>query len=784
MAPLTMASALVLFVCMQTFEEDLVKNLVQMSNAECSTVVDCREKAKENYVNNQFFAAIPYFALALEKQPGSAGACSNHNNLGISFLQQRYVDEGVRHLELAKGGDNGTNALCISAATHNLDRMDQNLQESSWLTVGVQPAAELAARRRIADGLFFQGGAVATALIHYKSVLQEEYDPITHVKCLWMQQRVADWEDMEDSLRTLSQHIDQLVHQADSSASETLAELCGYLSATLAVPITLAHDACKARSAVLEREAARSNTETAVAVPTRSGVLRLGYFSQSFCNHPVGQQMVQLMPFHRSIHAADRKRGPLVNVTCYSLVNCNPATDKWTARMMDGCHQYVELGDLYGVGTTPSLSAARAARRISHDAMEVLVDINGYKTSAAAMAVLAQLKALTCRGPAEGQAGGKGTTAGGSGCVVTAHMLETTNLYASGMGFGAPFIDFFITDSRLSPADLELPGRPGGQLSKSAGKVNTPRRYEGLMLLPHLFWAPQAIATMSNHTHGGSSISSDGTNGGERKALLLHKYGLPSSATFVLGSFNRLEKVTRSAFHAWCRILLRLPGSILWLFAGGDDVRAALKAEAAALGVLPSRLVFAAFVDAAEHRHRLQALVDVSLDTPGYNGGTTTADLLRAAVPVITLTSSLAGATTSGAVDANHGKKGGSAAGGERVMGWRGRGAQGLPYYSRMASSVLSSANLELLVCHSLKEYVEQAVSAGSRPRRWRRLAAVMAARLQGDITHTKAEAGGGTPLFDHSAQVSSMVRAFQSAVEHGRSGGGGGHVVATCSPH
>jgi predicted O-linked N-acetylglucosamine transferase (SPINDLY family) len=788
-----------------SFEEELVRNLAQMSNVECSTESECVNKANENYVGNQFFASIPYFAMALEKQTVNASSCAIHNNLGVSFLQQRYVDEGVRHLRIAQHGDNGTNVLCVSAAKNNLDRLDHNIQDSTWLTVGVQPATELARRKTIADELFFEGRDVSTALIHYKSILQEQYDPITHVKSLWMRQRVADWEGMGDSLRALGQQVDQLIQEADragfsSSASETLAELCGYLSATLPVPVALAHEACKHRSATLERDAkaagrSRSNTDSAVQAPQappRSGVLRLGYVSQSFCNHPVGQQMVQLMPFHRAACQHDQERGcPLanvtrvnvtrvnvtrVNVTCYSLVNCNPATDKWTALMMKGCHQYVELGDYFGTGADPSSSAARAASRIAQDAIEVLVDINGYKTSAAAMAVLAQLKAQTC---SENQVALGGARWSGSGCVVTAHMLETTNLYASGMGFGAHFIDFFITDSVLSPADMEQPGRPGWKLSSRSGGGRG--RYEGVMVLPHLFWAPQTSPTDSNSTNDtrhGSTASNSGASGNDSsndsstdssldtRAAILRQYGLPPDAAFVIGSFNRIEKVSRAAFHAWCRVLIRLPGSVLWLFAGGEEVQSALKAEAAALGVHPSRLVFAGFVGAVEHRQRLQALVDISLDTPGYNGGTTTADLLRAAVPVLTLTSSLAGATSSGSQDDS------SDAAGAAGWRWRGRGAQGRPYYSRMASSVLTSAGLELLVCHSLKEYVDQAVAAGAQPERWRRLAGTMAARLQaGDSTKQTV------PLFDHEEQVSSMLRGFQSAVEHAHAGGGG-HIV------
>ena len=101
-----------------------------------------------------------------------------------------------------------------------------------------------------------------------------------------------------------------------------------------------------------------------------------------------------------------------------------------------------------------------------------------------------------------------------------------------------------------------------------------------------------------------------------------------------------------------------------------------LRAEAAARGVAPSRLVFAPFAPREVHRGRL-ALLDLMLDTRGCNGGTTVADVLAVGAPALTV------------------------AGGA----WARRGDG---YYARMGASVLGAVMGGLaarLVTRGLREY-------------------------------------------------------------------------------
>ena len=101
-----------------------------------------------------------------------------------------------------------------------------------------------------------------------------------------------------------------------------------------------------------------------------------------------------------------------------------------------------------------------------------------------------------------------------------------------------------------------------------------------------------------------------------------------------------------------------------------------LRAEAAARGVAPSRLVFAPFAPREVHRGRL-ALLDLMLDTRGCNGSTTVADVLAVGAPALTV------------------------AGGA----WARRGDG---YYARMGASVLGAVMGGLaarLVTRGLREY-------------------------------------------------------------------------------
>ncbi len=164
---------------------------------------------------------------------------------------------------------------------------------------------------------------------------------------------------------------------------------------------------------------------------------------------------------------------------------------------------------------------------------------------------------------------------------------------------GADFIDYVVADKVVLPQALE------GQFTESIAR------------LPHCYQVndeQQPIAT---------ALPSRGD------------CGLPA-AGFVFCSFNQSYKVDRAVFSCWMRLLLAIPGSVLWMMAPGPGAQARLRAAAASAGVAPERIIFAGLLPKAEHLAR-QRLADLFLDTWCINGGTTASDALWAGLPLLTL---------------------------------------------------------------------------------------------------------------------------------------------------
>jgi predicted O-linked N-acetylglucosamine transferase (SPINDLY family) len=110
--------------------------------------------------------------------------------------------------------------------------------------------------------------------------------------------------------------------------------------------------------------------------------------------------------------------------------------------------------------------------------------------------------------------------------------------------------------------------------------------------------------------------------------------GLPPNG-FVFCCFNNTVKITAQMFDVWMRLLRQVPQSVLWLLGDGPVAAENIRREAVGRGVESERIVFAPWVETAEHlaRHRLAALF---LDTLPFNAHTTASDALWAGLPVIT----------------------------------------------------------------------------------------------------------------------------------------------------
>jgi predicted O-linked N-acetylglucosamine transferase (SPINDLY family) len=173
--------------------------------------------------------------------------------------------------------------------------------------------------------------------------------------------------------------------------------------------------------------------------------------------------------------------------------------------------------------------------------------------------------------------------------------------------------------------------------------------------------------------------------------------GLPDKG-FVFCAFNRNWKITADMFQCWMRILKAVPDSVLWLKQPSAQARTNFLERATALGVDPSRLVFAQPLPLEEHLAR-HALADLFLDTFPYTGHATACDALWTGLPVIT--------------------------------------RKGDGYAARVSASLLEAVGISDLVTDTAEEYEALAIALARDP-----------ARLA-DIRDRLAQNRDTAPLFD-----------------------------------
>jgi hypothetical protein len=196
--------------------------------------------------------------------------------------------------------------------------------------------------------------------------------------------------------------------------------------------------------------------------------------------------------------------------------------------------------------------------------------------------------------------------------------------------------------------------------------------------------------------------------------------GLPEQG-FVFCAFNNSYKITPCVFSVWMRLLLAVPGSVLWLKDKSTRTRDNLRKEARVRGVDPERLIFAGHVASmGEHlaRHRL---ADLFLDNFPFSAQTTASDALWAGLPIVTRS-------------------------GEAMM-------------SRVAASLLNAVGLPELVTTSEAEYEALALTLATQPEKLRA------------VRKKLAENVVSAPLFDSEAYTRAMEQAFLQMMHRYRCG-------------
>jgi predicted O-linked N-acetylglucosamine transferase (SPINDLY family) len=226
---------------------------------------------------------------------------------------------------------------------------------------------------------------------------------------------------------------------------------------------------------------------------------------------------------------------------------------------------------------------------------------------------------------------------------------------------GANYIDYIIADKTLIPA--------------KSNKFYS----EKIIYLPNSYQANDRTRLISDKQF--------------TKAAL----GLPENG-FVFACFNNNYKILPSTFDLWCKILVKVEGSVLWLLDDNPIAKKNLIKEAVARGIDSTRVVFAERIELSEHlaRHR-QA--DLFLDTFPYNAHTTASDALWAGLPVLTL--------------------------------------MGESFASRVAASLLTAIDLPELITSSQEHYEALAIELATNPAKLKEI-------------KTKLESNRlTTPLFD-----------------------------------
>ncbi|KAK9832813.1 hypothetical protein WJX81_003940 [Elliptochloris bilobata] len=186
--------------------------------------------------------------------------------------------------------------------------------------------------------------------------------------------------------------------------------------------------------------------------------------------------------------------------------------------------------------------------------------------------------------------------------------LNPAPVQTSYMGFpattGAPFLPYLITDRVVAPE--------GCRNCYS----------EHLALMPNCYF-------VNDYKRAHMDVVDEASL--PRRA----EVGLPDDR-IVFACSNQLYKYDPETFQTWCNILRRVPASVLWLLRFPPYGEPRIRAEAAARGVDPSRIIFTDVAAKPIHIRR-SGLADVFLDTPLCNAHTTGCDVLWGGCPMVTL---------------------------------------------------------------------------------------------------------------------------------------------------
>lgn len=391
--------------------------------------------------------------------------------------------------------------------------------------------------------------------------------------------------------------------------------------------------------------------------------IRIGYVSSDFGNHPTAHLMQSIPGSH------DRSK---VEVFCYALTPDDGTS--YFKKISSESEHFTDLSQI--------LDTAKAADKIMHDGIDILLNMNGY-TKGARNEIFAMRPAP----------------------------IQVMWLGYPGTS-GAEFMDYILTDDQTSPlscidqyseklayidrtffigdhAQMFVHMREKILVSNNGRSTTAMINFQDCEALSDLLGARQvyhseefrsnnvelnceseemaefnvldgndesSVALMNMVMKGqhcvqigdlrilnGLNVAQYEQQASQGEARVTNavytcrrQYGLPDDA-IVYCNFNQLYKLDPNTMGAWCNILKAVPNSVIWLL------------RFPALGernvhdwcwrnhhIPKDRIIFSPVASKEEHVRRGQ-LADVCLDTPLCNGHTTGMDVLWGGCPMVTL---------------------------------------------------------------------------------------------------------------------------------------------------
>ncbi|KAK9469969.1 glycosyl transferase family 41-domain-containing protein [Dipodascopsis tothii] len=326
-------------------------------------------------------------------------------------------------------------------------------------------------------------------------------------------------------------------------------------------------------------------------------VLRVGYVSSDFNNHPLAHLMQSVFGMH------DRAR---VHAICYATTPADGS--RYRGKIEKEAAQFHDAS---------GWSNERLVQQIVDDGVHILANLNGFTKGA-------RNEIFACR-PAP---------------VSIAFMG-----FAGTMG--AEWSDYLLGDAITVPETTVRRYRPDGgpaeRVLRYHGCANDDDwvYYEDIVYCRHSFFCCDQRQTAPDVTLDPGYYA---TEDGLWRYELLRRWSLrkklfPQLAddTVILANFNQLYKLDPAIFRSWLQILARVPNAVLWLLKFPELGQHHLMAFAAAWAG-PDVAARILFTDVAlKDDHLLRARVpDLFLDTPECNAHTTASDVLWSGTPILT----------------------------------------------------------------------------------------------------------------------------------------------------